>query len=83
MKLRLTGFLLLIGLLVSLIVWATVVSWKRVDESRARLTAVQSESFQIASHLQQTILRLNERLLSSLKHRDTNDAAQFESEWAA
>ena len=55
MKLRLTGFLLLIGLLVSLIVWATVVSWQRVDESRARLTAVQSESFQIASHLQQTI----------------------------
>ena len=83
MKLRLAGFVLAIGLLVGLIVWAVLTSSRRVDESRTQLTLAQSESFRIAKYLQKAILNLNDRLLSFAIHHDTNAWARFESDWVS
>ena len=63
-------------------VWAAVTSWRRVEDSRNRLTAVQSESFGIAKHVQESILELNQGLLKFAVRPDTNTLAQFESDWA-
>jgi len=82
-KLRLGGFVAAIGLLVFMVVWIAVASWRRVDDSRARLASLQSDRFRVASHLQQTILGLNEHLLSFTLRGDTNDLVLFESEWAS
>ena len=83
MRLRLAGFLLAIAVLLSLIVWAAVTSWRRVEESRAQLSSVQSESFRIASHLQQSILDLNQHLLNFAVQYDTNALTEFETKWVA
>jgi signal transduction histidine kinase len=60
---RVTGFILAIGLMVSLIVWTAYTAWQRIGELRERLTTVQLESFSIADHFQQTILKLNNTIL--------------------
>ena len=47
LKLRLSGFVLAIGLLASLIAWAAITSSRRLEESRAKARAGTSESFNI------------------------------------
>ena len=83
MKLRLGGFGLAIGFLVSLIVWAVLTSSRRVEESRRGLTLAQSESLRIAGQFQQGILQLDDRLLKFAIHHDTKDWAGFENDWEA
>jgi signal transduction histidine kinase len=83
MKLRLAGFVLAIGLLAALIVWAVLTSSRRVEESRAQLTLAQSESFRIAGQFQQVVLGLNDHLLRFALHHDTNEWIRFEREWQA
>src|SRR5262245_63963280 len=83
MRLRLSGFVLAIGFLVSLIVWAVLTSSRRVEESRAQLTDAQSQSVRIASDFQHALLALNERVLRFVLHHDTNEWAGFERKWEA
>jgi signal transduction histidine kinase len=83
MKLRLAGFVLAIGLLLSLIVWAALTSSRRLDVSRVEARAGTSESFLIARHFQQALMGLNNQLLRLAIHRDTNDWTRFESDWQA
>jgi len=76
MQLRVTGFVLAIALMVSLMVWTAYTAWQRIDELRDRLTTVQLESFSIADRFQQTILKLNNTvLLYDIRH----DRAAWES----
>lgn len=62
-KWRLVAFVLAIGMMVSLSVWAALASWNRIDAMRRQLAQVQSESFHLADHFQQSILSLNNLLL--------------------
>ncbi len=77
LKLRLAAFISAIGLMVALITWAAHGSWKRTGELRDKLTGIQIQSFQIADHLQQTILELNNLVLRYGVYQDTNDWARF------
>src|SRR6266404_2028622 len=77
LKFRLAAFVLAIGLMVTLIAWAAHGSWKRTGELRERLTAIQFQSFQIADHLQQTILELNNLVLRYGVYQETGDWARF------
>ena len=54
-KFRLVAFVAAIGGMVALIAWTAHISWKRTGELRENLTAVQSESLQIADRLQNDI----------------------------
>src|SRR6185436_18659869 len=83
MKQRLAGFVLAIGTLASLIVWAALTSSRRVEEARAQLMAAESESFRIAGQFQETVRGLDSNLLKFALHRDTNDWVSFESGWQA
>ena len=55
-KWRLAAFVLAIGIMVYLSVWAALASWNRIDAMRRQLAQVQSESFHLADHFQQSIL---------------------------
>src|SRR5215813_5927126 len=76
-KLRLAAFVLAIVSMVGLIVWAAQSAWRRSGELRENLTAVQWKSFQIADHLQQTILELNNSVMRYGAYHDTNDWRHF------
>jgi hypothetical protein len=62
-KWRLVAFVLAIGMMVSLSVWAALASWNRIDDMRRQLNQVQSDSFRLADQFQQSILSLNNLLL--------------------
>ena len=81
MKLRLAGFVLAIGTLASLIVWAALTSSRRVEESREQLMLAESESFRIAGHFQEGLRGLDHALLMFALHGDTNDWAKSEDGW--
>ncbi len=83
MKLRLASFVLAIALLVSLIIWAVLTSSRRMEESRDQLTLAESESFDIASHLQKATLALNDLVLNFAFRGATNDWRKFEQDWMA
>jgi signal transduction histidine kinase len=83
LKLRLGGFVLAIGLLASLIVWAVLTSSKRLEESRRQARAGTSKSFRIARHFQEALMGVNDRLLKLAIHHDTNEWARFEDGWQA
>ena len=76
-KFRLAAFILAIAGMVGLIAWTAQSAWRRSGELRERLTAVQLKSFQIADHLQQTILELNNSVLRYGVYHDTNDWRHF------
>ncbi|HWX22086.1 MAG TPA: ATP-binding protein [Candidatus Binatia bacterium] len=78
-KLRLAAFVLAIGGMVALIAWTAHSAWQRGGALREKLTAVQLKSFQIADHVQQTILELNNLVLRYGVYQDTNDWAHFET----
>ena len=77
LKVRLAAFILAIGVMVALIIWAAHGSWKRTGELREKLTSIQFQSFQIADHLQQSILEMNNLVLRYGVYQDSNDWAQF------
>ncbi len=58
-KFRLAIFLTTIVLLVGLIGWTAHSSWERINGSHDTLAKMQWQSFQIADHLQQQILLMN------------------------
>jgi len=74
---RLIIFFATIALLVALIGWFAHTSWQRTDDLHEQLSAKQFKSFQIADHLQQTILSLNNFVLRYAAYRDEADWAAF------
>jgi len=79
-KLRLAAFVLAIAGMVALIAWTAHSAWHRGRDLREKLTAVQLKSFQIADHVQQTILELDNLMLRYGVYQDTNDWARFETD---
>jgi signal transduction histidine kinase len=77
-----TALMVAMGLLASLIVWAVVTSWHRLQDSRAHARAGSLESFGITRHFQTTLLNLNSHLLNLAAQRDVKEWALFESEWS-
>ena len=78
-KLRLAAFTLAIAGMVGIIAWAAQNAWGKSGELRERLTAVQLKSFQIADHIQETILELNNSVLRFGAYGDTNAWAHFQT----
>ena len=62
-QLRLAAFIVAIGMVFAAIVWTAHTSWQRFGALRERLNSVQSDSFRIAEHFQNSILGLNKLLL--------------------
>src|SRR5256885_4508031 len=77
MIIRLVAFGLAIAIMVVSIVWTAHVSWQRTGELREKLTSVQSESFRIADHFQQSILEVNSLVLAFGLSHSSDDWAQF------
>src|SRR5262245_32030569 len=61
-KVRVTAFVLAMGLMMLLIVSAAVVSGRRMNGIRASLTQVQSDSLHIAEEFQRYLRQLNDTL---------------------
>ena len=77
-KIRLAAFILAIAVMVALIAWTAQSSWRRVGAMRDKLTEEQFKSYQIADHIQETILGLNNDVLRYGLSRDTNAWKDFE-----
>ena len=77
-KLRLAAFIVAIAAIMALIAWTAQSAWQRAGKLRVRLTTVQSQSFQIADHIQQSILELNNHVLRYGLSRNTNDWVHFQ-----
>ena len=76
---RLVTFFTTITLLAALIAWTAHTSWRRSGELHEQLSAKQWKSFQIADHLQQTVLSLNNMVLRFAAYRNTGDWTNFET----
>jgi signal transduction histidine kinase len=76
---RLVIFIAAIILLVGLIVWTALASWRRTAELHEQLTARQWESFQIADHMQQAVLGMNNLVLRYAAYNNTEDWTNFET----
>jgi signal transduction histidine kinase len=77
-KFRLAAFILAIAVMVAMIAATAHNAWRRGGELRERLTAVQLKSFQIADHIQETILELNNSVLRFGAYQDTNAWLHFQ-----
>jgi len=77
-KFRLAAFILAIVIIVAMIAWTAQSSWRRSAEVRSSLNKAQMKSFQIADHIQQSILELNTHVLRYGLSRDSNDWVHFE-----
>ncbi len=64
--------------MVGIITWTAQDAWRRGGELRQRL-GIQITSFQIADHIQETILELDNSVLRFGVYHDTNDWAHFET----
>ncbi|MDD5141575.1 MAG: ATP-binding protein [Verrucomicrobiales bacterium] len=74
---RLIIFFATITLLVGLIAWTAHTSWRQTGNLQEQLSAKQWKSFQIADHLQQSILGLNNMVLRYAAYRDSEDWTNF------
>ncbi len=74
---RITIFFAAIALLGALIAWTAHTSWRRTGELHDQLSAKQWKSFEIADHLQQTILSLNNMMLRYAAYRNDEDWTNF------
>ncbi len=79
LKLRLSCFALAIGVLAYLIGWAAYASWREMGRLQSQFNTGHLRSFEIADHLQDTILRLHNSLVRYDLDRDPKEYAQFES----
>lgn len=75
--LRLVIYFATITLLTALIGWTAHTSWRRMGELHDQLSAKQWQSFQIAGHLQQAVLGLNNQMLRYAAYHDTADWTNF------
>ncbi len=78
-RFRLVAFILAIVVVSGMIVWAAHTSWKRGGELGDKLSLVELQSFQIANHLQQSILELDNLVLRYGVYHDPRDWANFET----
>lgn len=78
-KFRVSIFVAAITLLVMLIAWTAHTSWRRMGELHAHLSTQQWQSFQIADHLQQTILGMDLMILRYAAYQNTVDWTNFEA----
>ncbi len=76
---RVIVFFTTITLLVALIGWTALTSWRRTGELQEHLSAQQWKSIQIADHLRQTILSLNIMVLRYAADRETKDWDDFQA----
>lgn len=76
---RLSIFTATIIALAALIVWTAHASWRRTGELHAQFTAKQWQSFQIAGHLQQTVLGMNNLMLLYAVYQDAEDWTNFDA----
>ena len=76
---RLSIFIATIISLVVLIAWTAHTSWRRTGELHEQLSAKQWESFQIADHLQQSILGLNNLMLRYAAYQEPADWTNFDA----
>src|SRR4051794_18336324 len=83
LKFRLTAFALVIAALAVLIGWAAIASWREAAHLQTRLNTAHLRSFEIADHLQATILQLHTTLIRYEMRHDPKDRADFERESAA
>ena len=77
---RLVVFVAAITLLGAMIAWTAHTSWRQTGDLQEQLSAKQWKSFQIADHLQQTILSLNNRMLRYAAYRNDVDWVNFQAE---
>ncbi len=75
---RLILFFVTITLLATLIGWTAHTTWRRMDDLHEQLSAKQWQSFQIADHLQQTVLGLNNSVLRYAAYREPADWTNFD-----
>jgi len=75
---RLVIFTTTIILLAALIAWTAHASWRQTGNLHEQLSAKQWESFQIGSHLQQSILSMNNLVLRYAANRDSADWTNFD-----
>ncbi|HTL54550.1 MAG TPA: ATP-binding protein [Candidatus Limnocylindrales bacterium] len=78
-KLRLAAFIVAIAGITALIAWTAQSAWRRAGEVRIHLTRVQLQSFQIADHIQQSILELNNHVVRYGLLRNESDWAHFQA----
>jgi signal transduction histidine kinase len=76
---RITIFFATIALLVMLVAWTAHISTQQINQLQEKLTAVQWKSFQIADHLQQAILGLNNTVLRYAAYREPGEWEDFET----
>ncbi len=77
-KFRVSIFVAAIVLLVMLIAWTAQTAWRRTGELHEHLSAQQWKSFQIADHLQQTVLGMDLMILRYAAYQNTEDWTNFE-----
>jgi signal transduction histidine kinase len=83
LKVRLIAFGLVIVTLAILIGWAGFSSWHEASQLQKRFSTGQLRSFEIADHLQDTILQLNTSLAHYELWRDPHDRQTFERDSVA
>jgi signal transduction histidine kinase len=74
---RLVVFFATIATLMALIAWTAQVAWEKTGELHEQLSETQWKSFQIADHLQQTVLGLNNKVLRYAAYQDQSDWTNF------
>jgi signal transduction histidine kinase len=74
---RVIAFFATIMLLVALIAWTALTSWQRMGELQAHLSAQQWNSLDSGTHLQQTILGLNNLVVRYAAARNDTEWASF------
>ncbi len=74
---RIVVFFSTISVLLALIAWTAHVSWAKTGELHEQLSETQWKSFQIADHLQKTILGLNNKVLRYAAYQDSSDWTNF------
>jgi signal transduction histidine kinase len=77
-RIRLAAFILAIATMVGIIAWTALNAWRRGGELREKLTKVQLQSYQIADHIQEKILELNNAVLRFGAYHDTNAWRRFQ-----
>ena len=82
LKVRLTAFALVIVTLAIAIGFAAYSSWREVGRLQQRLSTGHLRSFEIADHLQASVLKLQTTLVSYELSRDPKDREQFKKDSA-
>ena len=78
LKIRLTAFGLAIGVLALSIGWAAFAGWREIGQLQIRLSTGHLRDFEIADHLQATILKLNNSLVRYDLHHELPDWEEFQ-----